>query len=168
MNTAFGQGSLGDRLESAFLRAGGGRGAKTSALGRVGNWLGDQTYQFVNRDLPDLGYFAKRDARRLKEGVTSKINSWGAGVRQTWSGARNRAKVEAGRAVDAGRRIVDTAKEEARRTADTIKSDARSVYNSAASSASSAYNSAASTVNSAYSSAASTASSVWGKVKSWW
>jgi hypothetical protein len=36
-------------------------GAETTSAGRVGSWLGDQAYQFINEDIPEAQEFAKND-----------------------------------------------------------------------------------------------------------
>lgn len=44
-----------------------------TALAKAGDYLGDQTYQFVNKDLPEAAEFAKKDLHDLKEKAKDNI-----------------------------------------------------------------------------------------------
>ena len=48
----------------------GSKGQDSSAA-RVGNWLGDTAYQFINKDLPEAAEFAAKD-----DSTTGKIMNW--------------------------------------------------------------------------------------------
>ena len=45
-----------------------------TALAKAGDYLGDQTYQFVNKDLPEAAEFAKKDLHELKEKTKQKLS----------------------------------------------------------------------------------------------
>jgi hypothetical protein len=48
----------GKDMESELLNI---DGAETTSAGRIGSWLGDQAYQFINEDIPEAQEFAKND-----------------------------------------------------------------------------------------------------------
>jgi len=47
---------------------------KGSTLEKAGNYLGDEAYQFINKDLPEASEFAKKDIARLKESSKEKLS----------------------------------------------------------------------------------------------
>ena len=47
---------------------------KGSTLEKAGNYLGDEAFQFINKDLPEASEFAKKDIARLKESTKEKIS----------------------------------------------------------------------------------------------
>jgi len=70
----------GKSLESSLLDVG-SVGAKTSALGRMGSWLGDEAFRFINKDLPEASEFAMKDLSGLWDSITGeeepKVDDWG-------------------------------------------------------------------------------------------
>ncbi|MEO6527539.1 MAG: DUF4157 domain-containing protein [Gemmatimonadaceae bacterium] len=54
----------GKDFESTLLKTG-SQGSETTAAGRAGSWLGDQAYQIVNKDLPELSEFAGKDIKKM-------------------------------------------------------------------------------------------------------
>jgi hypothetical protein len=48
-----------------------------TAVAKAGDYLGDQTYQFLNKHLPEAAEFAKKDLADLKQSVKDKMsNAW--------------------------------------------------------------------------------------------
>jgi hypothetical protein len=58
----------GEDLESVIMKV--GSEGQDSPAARIGNYLGDQTYQFINKDLPEAARFAKKDLSNLWNSIT--------------------------------------------------------------------------------------------------
>jgi hypothetical protein len=59
----------GKDLESTIMQV--GSGGQESSAARVGNWLGDEAYQFINQDLPEAAEFAAKD-----DSTTGRMLNW--------------------------------------------------------------------------------------------
>jgi hypothetical protein len=59
----------GKDLETSIMQV--GSGGQDSSAARVGNWLGDQAYQFINQDLPEAAEFAAKD-----DSTTGRVLNW--------------------------------------------------------------------------------------------
>ncbi len=62
----------GKDLDQTIMRLG-SKGDNT-VLKKAGDYLGDQTYQFINKDLPEASEFAKKDLKNLKESAKDKMS----------------------------------------------------------------------------------------------
>jgi Domain of unknown function (DUF4157) len=77
----------GKGLSTAIMKV--GSKGQDSAAARIGNKAGDETYKFINKDLPEATEFAKKDIGKIAESVDSNIEA----AKQVVA-----AKVEAARA----------------------------------------------------------------------
>jgi hypothetical protein len=91
----------GKGFESTMLKVG-SQGQDTS-VARMGNYLGDQTYQFVNKDLPEATEFAKKDLQRAEDAVKAE-----------YAGAKQGANELVGKAEQKVDSVVEMAKEKYR------------------------------------------------------
>ncbi len=48
---------------------------ENTPVAKAGDYLGDQTYQFVNKDLPEAAEFAKKDIAELKKKTNDKLSA---------------------------------------------------------------------------------------------
>jgi hypothetical protein len=61
----------GKDFDQTILKVG-SKGNNT-ALKKAGNYLGDEAFQFINKDLPEATEFAKKDLANLKQSAKSKL-----------------------------------------------------------------------------------------------
>jgi len=47
---------------------------ENTPVAKLGDYLGDQTYQFINKDLPEAAEFAKKDVHEVKEAAKKKLS----------------------------------------------------------------------------------------------
>ncbi len=65
----------GKDFDQTILRVG-SKGSNTT-LKKAGDYLGDETYQFINKDLPEALEFAKKDYAKATENTKRKLaNAW--------------------------------------------------------------------------------------------
>jgi len=128
--------------EQSLMRATSKKGAQ-STVAKLGTYLGDQTYKFVNHDLPDLKYYASRDYQNAKRGL-----------REKWDGFKHAAK---NTIVTPVAKAYDSVAQTATKAVDATTDGVKFVYNKAADLGSSAV-----------SSVTDGAKSAWQKLKSWW
>jgi hypothetical protein len=87
--TVGGHVAKGDSLETAIMKAPHLTGS-TKWIEDTGNKIGDETYRFVNRDLPEAMEFAKKDIAKLSDTVTSKVEGAKQAVEDAVTAARER------------------------------------------------------------------------------